>query len=78
MAWLLFIATTEVPEWSSILVMTSFVTWLVFTKVVKLVPHLYRYPMDVRFIPIAIVFGYLHGFIKIYALLTLNMVSCRC
>lgn len=78
MAWLLFIATKEVPEWSSTILMISFAIWLVFTKIAKLVPHLYRYPMDVRFIPVAIVFGYLHGFIKIYALLTLNMVSCRC
>ena len=78
MAWLLFKATNQVPEWTTISVMIGFAIWLVFAKIVKLVPHFYRYPMDIRFIPVAVVFGYLHGFIKIYALLTLNVVSCRC
>jgi len=77
MAWLLFKATNRVPEWTMISVMIGFAIWLVFAKVVKLVPHFTRYPMDIRFIPVAIVFGYLHGFIKISALLTLNAVSRR-
>lgn len=75
MAWLLFKAMKELLKQNVISVMIGFASWLVFTKVVKLAPHLYRYPMDIRFIPVAIVFGYLHGLIKIYALLTLNVVS---
>ncbi|KAI9863715.1 MAG: hypothetical protein M1830_006147 [Pleopsidium flavum] len=55
--------------------MVSLALWLVFTKSVKLLPHFYRYPTDVRFIPVAIIFGYLHGFIKIYALFTLNVTT---
>lgn len=75
LAWLLFKATKDVPEWNSTSVLVGFIIWLVFAKAVKLVPHFYRYPMDIKFIPLAMVFGYLHGFIKIYALLTVNEVS---
>ncbi|EPS37557.1 hypothetical protein H072_8737 [Dactylellina haptotyla CBS 200.50] len=46
--------------------------WLLFTKVVKLLPHFWRYPSDIRYLPISILFGYFHGFIKYYALFTLN------
>ena len=77
LAWLLFKASDQGSKWKLISAMIAFTVWLTFTKVVKLIPHLYRYPMDVKFIPVAIVFGYLHGFIKIYALLTLNVVSCQ-
>lgn len=51
-----------------------FITWLLFTKTVKLWPHFYRHPQDIKFIPAQIFFGYCHGFIKLYTLLTLNKV----
>jgi hypothetical protein len=46
-----------------------------FTKFVKLMGLLLRNPSDVLFVPVSIVFGYFHGLIKLYALITLNMVS---
>lgn len=46
-----------------------------FTKFVKLMGLLLRNPSDVIFVPVSIVFGYFHGLIKLYALITLNMVS---
>lgn len=46
-----------------------------FTKVVKLVGLFRRNPSDLLYLPLSIVFGYFHGLIKLYALLTLNMVS---
>lgn len=49
-----------------------FAAWLVFTKLVKLVPHFRRYPKDLKYIPVSIVFSYLHGLINIYALCTLH------
>lgn len=52
----------------------QFVFMFAFTKVVKLMGLLRRNPSDVVFLPISIVFGYLHGLIKLYALFTLNMV----
>jgi hypothetical protein len=43
-------------------------------KVTKLLPYYYRYLRDVRFLPMTIIFGYLHGIIKYYALLILTEV----
>ncbi len=57
------------------LTMIGFVLWLVFTKTIKLLPHFYRYPGDVKFIPLVIAFGYFHGLIKVYSLMTLHHVS---
>jgi hypothetical protein len=45
-----------------------------FTKWVKLFGLFRRNPRDLIFLPVSIVFGYFHGFIKLYALFTLNMV----
>lgn len=45
--------------------------FLLFTKTVKLFPHFYTHPADLVFLPAHLSFGYLHGLIKIYALLTL-------
>ena len=47
----------------------------VFSKTVKLWGHFFRYPADVAFIPVYIAFGYFHGLIKFWGLLTLNAVS---
>ncbi|TVY14802.1 hypothetical protein LARI1_G008624 [Lachnellula arida] len=52
-----------------------FALWLLFTKVVKLVPHFVLYPANICFIPVTILFGYFHGPIKFYALLTLHLTT---
>ncbi|KAF2398266.1 hypothetical protein EJ06DRAFT_564566 [Trichodelitschia bisporula] len=54
------------------LVMAMFGIWLLFTKLVKLIPHFSCYPQDLIYVPAAILFGWIHGFINIYALLTLS------
>lgn len=52
------------------------VVWMFgFTKVIKLVGLFRRNPQDLMFLPVSILFGYFHGFIKLYALFTLNIVS---
>jgi hypothetical protein len=48
-----------------------------FTKVVKLMGLFLRNPSDVIFLPVSILFGYFHGLVKLYALVTLNMVRCK-
>lgn len=53
----------------------QFIFMFGFTKFVKLMGLLLRNPSDVIFVPVSIVFGYFHGLIKLYALITLNMVS---
>ncbi|KAJ2998776.1 hypothetical protein NUW58_g215 [Xylaria curta] len=46
--------------------------WICFTKLVKLIPHFWRYPSDMKFIPLSILFSYAHGFINLYAAFTLQ------
>lgn len=53
----------------------QFIFMFGFTKVVKLVGLFRKNPCDLIFLPISIVFGYFHGFIKMYALFTLKMTS---
>ncbi|KAM5386450.1 hypothetical protein ACJZ2D_000413 [Fusarium nematophilum] len=44
--------------------------WMFWTKVVKIIPHFLRYPSDFPLVICQIVFGYVHSFIKLWALLT--------
>lgn len=48
---------------------------MLFSKVIKLVGLFMREPADLIFLPVSIIFGYFHGFIKLYAGITLRMVS---
>ena len=63
-------ATSLLPQYVPV-VISLHLLFLVFTKVVKLIPHFYRYPSDLRYLPAHFLFGYVHGFIKVYALLTI-------
>ncbi|KAK7186331.1 hypothetical protein DPSP01_009281 [Paraphaeosphaeria sporulosa] len=49
-----------------------FVGHMVFSKTIKLVPHLLRNPGDVRFVPVSILFGYFHNLIKLYGCITVT------
>ncbi len=49
----------------------AFMAWI---KIIKLIGLFRREPMDIIFLPVSIVFGYFHGLIKIYALLTHRVV----
>ena len=53
----------------------ALVSWMILSKFLKLLGHYIRYPADFVLLPVSIMFGYLHGLIKAYALLTLNVVS---
>ena len=55
--------------------MQSLGVWMFVSKFIKLLGHYVRYPVDVLLLPVSILFGYLHGIIKVYAVLTLNVVS---
>jgi hypothetical protein len=50
----------------------GFGLWIFFTKIVKLIPHFWRHPWDIRFIPLLIAFSYIHGFLNVYALCTMR------
>lgn len=63
------------PE-SAALAMRSLWVWMFVSKFIKLLGHYIRYPVDILLLPVSILFGYFHGIIKVYAVLTLNVVSC--
>ncbi|KAG9231513.1 putative polysaccharide synthase Cps1 [Amylocarpus encephaloides] len=77
LAFLLHCSTSTWDPSHRLLSFCIFALWLLFTKVVKLVPHFVLYPIDICFIPVTIFFGYFHSLIKFYALLTLHLVSLR-
>ncbi|KAL8688022.1 MAG: hypothetical protein Q9218_005965 [Villophora microphyllina] len=49
--------------------------WTLFAKTVKLVPHFWQYPGDLRYLPASWAFCYCHGVIKIWALLTIDKTT---
>ncbi|KFY15786.1 hypothetical protein V491_05560 [Pseudogymnoascus sp. VKM F-3775] len=51
------------------------IAWYIFTKVVKLTGLLRRHPSDIIYVPVSVVFGFFHGFIKLKALWTWNETS---
>jgi hypothetical protein len=73
MIWWLFLKITAPYEQSAIWRL-CFLVWWLFTKVVKRV-GLYQQDFgDIVYLPISILWGWFHGVIKLYALLTLNQV----
>lgn len=57
------------------LAMMLLLGWMMFSKFIKLITHFVRYPVDILFLPVSILFGWFHGAIKMYALFTLSEVS---
>ncbi|OJJ48071.1 hypothetical protein ASPZODRAFT_1507223 [Penicilliopsis zonata CBS 506.65] len=68
-------ATATWDAESHLLAMQSLYTWMFISKWIKLVGHYIRYPVDVLYLPVSILFGYFHGIIKMYAVLTLNVTA---
>jgi hypothetical protein len=54
--------------------LSALLLWMFISKFVKLLGHFVRYPADVVLLPASILFGYLHGLIKVYAFFSLNVV----
>jgi hypothetical protein len=74
LVWLCHKATVS---WGDVLhdrAMTSLYLWIFSSKWIKLLGHYIRYPVDVFLVPVSILFGYFHGAIKMYAVMTLNVV----
>ena len=46
-----------------------------FGKFIKTLGHYCRYPVDFLLLPLSIGFGYLHGFVKLHGLFSINVVS---
>lgn len=72
----------HLPWWN---VVVSYIVWLLATRTLKLLPHLWHRPQDIIHVPAFILFGYYFAIMKIYALFTLHEVhalllvfSCCC
>ena len=50
-------------------------SWILFSKLLKLLPHFIRDPRDLKFVPLSIFFSYAHGFLNLYALATLHSTA---
>ena len=72
---LLFKATKNWSGPQPAIALASLGVWILFTKLVKLTPHLCRHPEDLKFLLVSIIFSYLHGFINIFALFTLHVTA---
>lgn len=73
--WACHRATQNLPGQGHFYCMLAQVLFMAWIKVIKLVGLFRRNPIDVVYLPVSILFGYFHSFIKIYALLTWNTVS---
>ncbi|KAF8926564.1 hypothetical protein BGZ47_002660, partial [Haplosporangium gracile] len=62
----------HLPLWDIII---SYVVWLMLTRIVKLLPHLFKRPQDIIWVPAFLIFGYYFAIMKIYALFTLHEVG---
>ncbi|KAF9947193.1 hypothetical protein BGZ72_010797 [Mortierella alpina] len=62
----------HLPIWDIII---SYIVWLMMTRIVKLLPHLFKRPQDLIWVPAFLVFGYYFAIMKIYALFTLHEVG---
>lgn len=76
LVWLCHKATVSWGDALHDRAMTSLYLWIFSSKWIKLLGHYIRYPVDVFLMPVSILFGYFHGAIKMYAVMTLNVVSC--
>ncbi|KAI9680947.1 MAG: hypothetical protein M1829_001027 [Trizodia sp. TS-e1964] len=76
--FLLYLCYQATSDWSPDLQLWAcgcLAMWIFITKFIKVLGHYIRYPADILYLPISILFGWLHGFIKIYAFLTLHVTS---
>lgn len=75
MVYLLWKTTESWPGNVRFWALVALGVWMWMTKWIKLLGHYIRYPVDVIFLPLSILFGYFHGLLKLYAMFTLDVVS---
>jgi hypothetical protein len=72
--WLCYQSTASYDGWMKSWCRAAFLIWWLSTKVVKLIGLFKCHPRDIVFLPLLICFGYVHTWIKAWALLTLDEV----
>lgn len=75
--FLFYKATEDLPAGTRQNSLIAIGIWIfVFAKSIKLYGHWIRYPADLLMLPCSILFGHVHGVIKLAGLLTLSAVCC--
>ncbi|ORX92122.1 hypothetical protein K493DRAFT_226431 [Basidiobolus meristosporus CBS 931.73] len=62
----------HLPIWN---VLLSYVVWLLCTRIIKLLPHFWKRPQDIIYVPAWLIFGYYFAVMKIYSLFTLHVTA---
>ena len=62
----------HLPQWN---IVASYLVWLMLTRLVKLSPHLIRWPQHIIYLPAFLIFNFYFALMKIYALFTLNVTG---
>ncbi|KAF7506273.1 hypothetical protein GJ744_012081 [Endocarpon pusillum] len=73
--WLLWKAGQTWPEEQKHLAIYSLLVWMFISKFSKNLGHYIRYPSDTALLPVSIFFGWFHGLIKLYAMVTLDVTA---
>ncbi|KAI9856421.1 MAG: hypothetical protein M1824_005459 [Vezdaea acicularis] len=73
--WLCYRAAEPWGEKARFWTLCALGAWVFLSKFIKLLGHYIRYPEDVILLPVSILFGYLHGIIKVYAFFTLDVTT---
>lgn len=50
--------------------MSVMLIWIFVSKMVKIAPHFYDHPSDLRWLPAYLAYAYWHSFVKLYCSLT--------
>lgn len=64
-----FVISLYLGLWVPVLVI---LVWWHMSRLVKMYPHLKKYPGDIKILSLYILFGFISGYIRIFALLTVN------
>ena len=75
LVWLLWKAGQTWLDEQRHLAIYSLLVWMFISKFSKNLGHYIRYPSDAALLPVSIFFGWFHGLIKLYAMVTLDVVS---
>lgn len=73
--YFLSMAVSDLPTFTARAAYACLGLWIVFTKILKLIPHFCRHPADMKFIPLSIGFSYFHGFLNLFALCTMQVTG---
>ena len=75
LVYLCFKMTSPWDDESQWFAMILLFVWMLTSKFIKLLGHYIRYPADFLLLPVSIAFGYLHGFIKVKAMVSLTSTT---